>query len=104
MAKFLAAGLASRLSLNVAGNSDVTLTQVQTSASVLEFTGALTGNINVVYPSALDATEVVLSNLTSGAFTLTVKVSGQTGFVVGQGKRARGYFNATDLVRITPDT
>jgi hypothetical protein len=40
----------------------------------IDFTGALTANINVIVP-AVDAFERIVRNSTSGAFTLTVKTS-----------------------------
>ncbi len=90
-----------RLSLSVAGSADVTLDEDQASAEIIEFTGELTGNINVIYPESLDGARIAIANLTSGDFTLTVKVAGQTGFVVTQGQRCTAYFDATDIVRLS---
>lgn len=80
---------------SVAGAADVTLTQDEQRADVLIFTGALTGNISVI----VDATHWrwIVFNNTSGAFTLTVKVSGQPGVAVTQGKSKVLYCDGTDV-------
>lgn len=75
------------LSKSVAGGAGTTvLTQDEQRRHVLEFTGALTGNRIL----EVDATpwQWVVYNNTSGAFTVTVRVTGQTGVVVPQGRRA----------------
>jgi hypothetical protein len=92
-----------RLSKSVAGSSDVTLTADEASNRFLEFTGTLTGNINVILPTA-DGAEWIMNNKTSGAFTLTVKTAAGTGFVIASGKAATGYCDGTNIVRATPDT
>jgi hypothetical protein len=88
-------------SLSVAGSADVTLNAAQASSQIVEFTGALTGNISVLFPAR--PFEYKVANLTSGAFTLTCKVAGQPGVAVGQGKRAILYANGTDICRAGPD-
>ena len=60
-------------SKSVAGSSDVTLTNSNAAADesrqkVLEFTGTLTGNINVLLPTV--ESNYVLFNNTSGIYTL----------------------------------
>lgn len=77
--------------INAAGSSDVTLTSNNGSSdqarkAFLKFTGTLTGNINVIIPAV--SKEYLIWNATSGSFTLTVKVSGQTGVAVTQGEKA----------------
>lgn len=89
------------LSKNVAGGTDVTLTAIEAANRILEFTGALTANISVIVPATTKI--LAIYNNTSGAFTLTVKVSGQTGVAVGQGNRAMLYCNGTDVVRLAAD-
>ncbi len=90
------------LSLSVAGGTNVTLTDAQGANRILQFTGALTGNINVVLPSAI-VDEWTVFNNTTGAFTLTVKTSGGTGIAVGQGKRCILYCDGINVVRATAD-
>lgn len=86
-------------SKSVAGSSNVTLTQDEQRCSVLTLTGELTGNIDVI----IDATPwfwPIVYNNTSGAFTLTFKVSGQTGVVLPQGLRSAVACNGTDAVAL----
>lgn len=76
-------GWTPRLSKSVAGSADVTLTTVEAGNLIMEFTGALTGNINVIVPAA--ARMWIVKNGTSGAYTLTVKTPSGTGIAVTQG-------------------
>lgn len=85
-----------RLSLSVAGNTDVTLTAIQARNDILEFIGALTGNINVIVPA--NAKEWFAYNNTSGAFTLTVKTVAGTGVAITQGLRDIIYADGTNVV------
>lgn len=93
------AAIAGRLSKSVAGSSDVTLTETEARNKILEFTGALTGNINVIVPSK-NRTYVVYNN-TSGAFTLTVKTAAGTGVAVTQTNRVLLYCDATNINAIS---
>ena len=88
--------IAARLALSVAGSSDVTLTAAQSLHAYHEYTGTLTGNINVIVP----ATEKLffIFNNTTGAFTLTVKTSAGTGILVPQATRAILYCDGTNVV------
>ena len=43
--------------------------------AVLELTGTITGNVDVTIPSSVTNKVYVIKNSTSGAFTVTVKVS-----------------------------
>lgn len=76
--------LGSKLSLSVAGSSNVTLTTSQSQNLYFNFTGILTGNINVIYPASAGRL-IIVNNATTGAFTLTITPSGGTGFLVTQG-------------------
>jgi hypothetical protein len=87
-----------RLSLSVAGGSNVTLTADQAANSILNFTGLLTGNINVVVP--VGPKLYTVSNNTTGAFTLTVKTAG-TGVIVPQGETRNVIADGTNVVAIT---
>ena len=91
-----------RLNVSVAGGSNVTLTRAQAACDILEFTGALTANIQIIVPLAVD--KWVVYNGTSGAFTLTVIGPTGAGVAVAQGKRAIVYADGTNIVRVTPDT
>jgi len=93
------AAIAGRLSKDVSGSSDVTLTTTEARNAILEFTGTLTGSINVIVPS-LNRTYLVY-NATSGSFTLTVKTSAGTGVAVNQTDRVWLYCDATNVVATT---
>ena len=69
-------------SKSVAGSSNVTLTNSNATADesrqkVLEFTGTLTGDINVLLPTS-ESNYIVFNN-TAGSQTLTVATTGNTG-------------------------
>lgn len=75
-------------SVSVAGSSDYTLSQANAQNFEHITTGALTGNINYIFPlinSAAPGRYISFFNNTSGNFTITVKQSGGTGIVVPQG-------------------
>lgn len=88
--------------VDCAGASDVTLTDAQVNHAVHEFTGILTGNINVIVPTDTHLYRCI--NNTTGAFTVTVKTSAGTGIVIAQGKAALIVCDGTDVVRLTDDT
>ncbi len=91
-----------RLSKSVAGGAGTTvLTADEARPPILEFTGALTGNRTIEVPAV--KREWIVYNNTTGAFYLTVKVSGQTGVVVTQGKRAALYCDGTDVRQSNTD-
>jgi len=84
------------LSKDVAGGAGTTvLTQDEQRRDVIEFTGVLTGNRTI----EVDATpwRWIVKNSTTGAFALTVKVAGQTGVAVPQGRRAHIYNDGVDV-------
>ena len=85
-----------RLSKSVAGASDVTLTDAEAANAFHDYNGVLTGNINVNVP-AREKLYVIFNN-TTGAFTLTVRPVGGTGFVVDQGKKAILYSDGTNIL------
>lgn len=58
---------------DVSGDSDVTLNDADMNAAILEFTGALTGNINIDVPA--EVSQFTAINNTTGAYSLTVKSS-----------------------------
>lgn len=102
MAGKLTTGLVrqSRLAVNVAGSANVPLTEAQAENGILEFTGALTGNINVTVPDATAAGNAswLIYNNTTGAFTLTFKPVTGSGVAVTQGRKTRAYFDGTNMV------
>lgn len=91
-----------RLAKSVAGGVAVNLTTEEARHQILEFSGAISANINVIVP-ALDRQWTIFNN-TTGAFTLTVKTPSGTGIAVAQTKRAILYCDSTNVVRVTADT
>ena len=85
-----------RLAKNVAGSADVTLSLTEAANAVQEFTGILTGNINVIEPTVVGIYYV--TNSTTGSFTLTVKTSAGTGVAITQGSRTIVYCDGTNIV------
>jgi Chaperone of endosialidase len=84
------------LSKSVAGGVDVTLTAVEASAQMIVLTGALTANINVIVPVAQRL--FLITNSTSGAFTVTIKTPSGAGTVVEQGSRAVVASDSTNVI------
>lgn len=84
------------LNLNVAGSSNVTETSAQAQNIIQQFTGALTGNINVIVPATVQL--YFVENATSGAFTLTLKTASGTGIGIPQGTNAILYCDGTNVV------
>jgi hypothetical protein len=85
------------LTKSVAGNSNVTLTAVEAGHGILKFTGALTGNINVIVPVSPTRTWIV-DNATTGNFTLTLKTASGSGVVCSQGKRWHLFTDGTNVL------
>lgn len=86
---------------NVAGGTNVTLSATEAGAGILVFTGTLTANINVIVPDV--SKSWIVSNRTSGAFTLTVKTAAGTGVAVAQGKDREIWCDGTDVRESTSD-
>jgi hypothetical protein len=93
------AAIAGRLSKSVAGSSDVTLTTAEARNAIIELTGTLTGNVNLIVP-AKNKIYLVYNN-SAGAFTLTVKTPAGTGIAVTQGERVWLYCDSTNVVAVT---
>jgi hypothetical protein len=101
-------------SVNVAGSANVTLTSNNSTSNtddsstddqvhnaILEFSGALTGNIHV-FTDAVETKYTVFNN-TSGAYTVTLAPTGGTGSVIKQGTKTLVYTNGTTMYDITKD-
>lgn len=86
-----------RLAISVAGGVDVTLTATQARYRSLAFTGVLTGSISIVFPAASTQGWEV-DNQTTGAFTLTAKLSGGTGVLLAQGEKNMVEGDGTNMV------
>ena len=82
--------LGGTLTLSVAGNTNVTLTSAQAQNLIYNFTGVLTGNINVIFPAAGGL--YFINNQTTGNFTLTIQAgTSVNGLTVTQGTQAPIY-------------
>lgn len=85
----LDAAIGGRVPRSVAGSADVTLTSTEARNAVIELTGALTGDIDVLIPILAGGRNrwFIIYNNTTGAFTLTVKTDGvgSTGIAIPQG-------------------
>jgi len=86
---------------NSTTNTDDSTTDDQVHNSVLEFTGTLTGNINV-FTDAVETNYTVFNN-TSGAFSLTFGPTGGTGVVLTQGQKTLVYTDGTTMVDVLSD-
>ena len=83
------------LNLNVAGSSNVTETSAQAQNIIQNCTGVLTGNISVIVPAVVQM--YIVSNNTTGSYTLTVKTASGTGIAVSQGSTAILYCDGTNV-------
>ena len=93
------------LSKSVAGSANVTLTTAnadptaESSNKVIEFSGALTGNIYVFIPAVEN--NYIFFNNTSGAYTLTIAPTGHAanGVAITQGAHTIMYNNANNEIK-----
>jgi hypothetical protein len=85
--------------INLGGlTGNYTLAGAELNRIAYEFTGAITGNIEVIVPSTVQQ-YWVYNNTTGGSFTLRVRTSPQTpGVLVARGSRAILYSNGTEVV------
>ncbi|SEN77949.1 phage tail protein, partial [Nitrosomonas marina] len=84
------------LSKDVSGNSDVTLTRVESANEVIILTGALTGNISVIMQRSHIRTWVI-RNLTTGAFTVNVKTQSGTGVICDQNNNTHVFTDGVNV-------
>jgi hypothetical protein len=89
-------------SLAVNATTGLTLTFTDGAIStgknaVLNLTGTLSGNVNVVVPDAIEKTYLVNNQVTMGVYTLTFKTSSGTGIKLAQGNRYVLYADGTNV-------
>lgn len=72
-------------------------------ARIMEFAGSISTTRDAVLPNIV-GWQWTVYNGTTGGQSITLKVTGQTGVTIANGKRAIVYCNGTDIVRVTPDT
>ena len=96
--------IAGYVTQNVTDSSTATTLTISNGASsngrnyVIELLGTLTANRTVEVP-AVDKPYIFFNN-TVGGFSVTVKVSGQTGVTIAAGKKAIVYTNSTDVIEV----
>lgn len=90
-----------RLSVAQGDVASLTLTHAQALCDILEFTGALTVQRNVVLP--LGVKQYTVFNNTTGGFGIQFIGASGTGVVVAATKRAIIYADGTNIVRGTAD-
>lgn len=87
------------LSKSVAGSSNVTLTQAEAARPVLELTGVLTGNIQVIFPITLNSGKpYIVKNSTTGSYTVTLIGATGTGVVAPTGSIMQVFHDGTNMV------
>jgi hypothetical protein len=86
---------------NSTTNTDDSTTDDQVHNAVLEFTGALLGNIHV-FTDNVESQYTVFNN-TSGSFSLTFAPTGGTGVILQQGVRSLVYCNGTTMFNTFSD-
>lgn len=87
-----------RLALATTGGT-TTLTYLQARVNAIDVTGVLVSNATIEVPAV--PWQWTINNGTSGAFSLTVKVNGQTGVTIPQGERRVCVCDATDVRALT---
>ena len=98
----------SLISISVAGSGSPTLTQAQYDNGIITLTGLLTGNINVVFPNI--ARKWIVRNQTTGAFTIGLKTSAGSAYMLSQNESQSIYCDAANNIyqsvvasAVTPD-
>src|SRR5210317_497069 len=91
-----------QVALNATTGATLAFTNAATSNgknAVIELTGTITGNVDVTVPTGITNKVYIIKNSTSGAFTVTVKVSGQTGVTFSATDKGAKvlYINGTDV-------
>ena len=87
--------LSGRATVNVAGGANVNLTATQYGAGIITLTGEVTGNITVFFPAS--GRWLVINN-TTGAYTVTCRTAGGTGYIVRQGAKYKLYGDGTNIM------
>lgn len=90
------------LKVKALSDANYTLTQAEAANDILEFTGSLSVQRNIVVP--LSPQQWAVFNNTTGGFGLQFIGATGTGIVVAATKRAMIYSDGTNVVRITGDT
>lgn len=94
----LVRGISGFILISIAGTGTYTLTDTndddEAKHGLIIFTGVLTGNRAIVFPTL--GRTYLLVNATTGAFTVTCRTSGGTGVAISQGTAVWTYFDDQD--------
>lgn len=90
-----------QVAVPVGGNANVVLTQAQWGYGILTLTGALTGNISLIFPT--QGGRWIVENSTTGAFAITCKTAAGAGVTVAQGRSRAVYCDGTNVLPATSD-
>ena len=96
--------LLGRLSKSVAGNSNVTLTATEANNMVLNFTGLVTGDINIAITLASAPRAWLVTNNTTGGYKLTLKGSAGSGVALPAGAAIWVYSDGTNILPLVKET
>lgn len=88
-----------RLSKAITDNT--TLSDTEAMNHVIEFTGTLGAGKTITFPAADGYTHMIYN---ATGQTLTLKVTGGTGFTIANGKRCTCYNDGTDMRKTSGDT
>jgi len=93
-----------RVAISLPSDTNKPLTQAEARADILDISSgvSLTATRDIVLPLA--EKQWTVANLTTGGQSLQFIGASGTGITVANGKRAIIYADATNIVRVTPDT
>jgi len=83
-------------------NANVTLSAAQAGKSIITLAGALTGNVQIIFPAWMKQWLVV--NNTTGSYVVTCKTASGTGVAVSQGQATQLWGDGTNLNPVVPGT
>jgi hypothetical protein len=82
--------------INVPGTGTYTLSGSELNRIVYKFTGALTGNRNIIVPNTVQ--QYWIDNSTTGSYVFTVKTAAGAGVTINTAQRGIYYCNGTDMI------
>lgn len=82
--------------INVPGTGNYTLSGSELNRVVYKFTGALTGDRDIIVPSTVQ--QYWIDNSTTGAYVFTVRTSAGTGVTINTNQRGIYYCNGSDVI------
>lgn len=93
-----------RLSKSVAGNTNVTLSATEANNIELNFTGLVTGDINIAITLASAPRAWLAINSTTGGYKLTLKGSAGSGVALPEGAAIWVYSDGTNILPLPKET